>query len=91
VQGQRQFVWPASFARAHAYLDQLERSKGLAESKINAARQTLNSVEQASAGTRHDALTQLANELQADAAKAGDPAKVTTLAATVKELAAAKS
>jgi hypothetical protein len=91
VQGQRQFVWPASFALARAWLDQLERSKGLSESRITAARQSLIGAEQASAGTRADALNLLASQLEADAAKAGDPAKVKTLAATVKELAAAKS
>ena len=30
TQGQPKFVWPPSFALARAYVDQLERSKGLA-------------------------------------------------------------
>ena len=30
AQEQRKFVWPASFAKARAYLDQLERDNGLA-------------------------------------------------------------
>ena len=30
AQEQRKFVWPASFAKARAFLDQLERSNGLA-------------------------------------------------------------
>ena len=30
AQEQRKLVWPPSFAKARAYLDQLERSKGLA-------------------------------------------------------------
>ena len=87
VQGQQQFVWPASFALARAWLDQLERSKGLSASRIGAARLALTSAEPMSAGARKDALNLLASELEADAAKAGDPAKVKTLAATVKELA----
>jgi hypothetical protein len=91
VQGQRQFVWPASFALARAWLDQLERSKGLSASRIESTRLALTSAEQLSAGDRADALNLLASQLEADAAKAGDPAKVKTLSATVKELAAAKS
>jgi len=91
VQGQRQFVWPASFALARAYLDQLERSKGLSGSRIESSRLALTNAEKLSAGDRADALNLLVSELEADAAKAGDPAKVKTLAAAVKELAAAKS
>src|SRR4029450_12521030 len=30
AQEQRKFVWPASFAKARAFLDQLERNNGLA-------------------------------------------------------------
>ncbi|MFI5209506.1 MAG: LVIVD repeat-containing protein [Gemmatimonadales bacterium] len=91
VQGQQQFVWPASFALARAWLDQLERSKGLSSSRIESTRLALTSAEKLSAGDRADALNLLASQLEADATKAGDPAKVKTLAATVKELASAKS
>ena len=35
AQEQRKLVWPPSFAKARAYLDQLERSKGLAEVTIS--------------------------------------------------------
>ena len=41
VQGQQQFVWPASFALARAYLDQLERSRGLSTSALGTARAAL--------------------------------------------------
>src|SRR5690606_26721035 len=40
-QGQQRFEWPASFALARAYLDQLERSNGLAADHIRAARVAL--------------------------------------------------
>jgi hypothetical protein len=89
TQGQPQFVWPATFSLARAYLDQLQRSKGLDGGKISAARQALAGAEQASGAARRDALTQLATQLDDDASSAGDGAKVKKLASTVKDLAAA--
>ncbi len=38
AQGQPKFVWPASFALARAYVDQLERSGGLSEGRIASTR-----------------------------------------------------
>src|SRR5437660_6635951 len=38
VQDQQRFVWPARFVVARAYLDQLERSSGLAPGLIAATR-----------------------------------------------------
>ena len=65
VQGQQQFVWPPSFALARAYLDQLERSSGLAADRIASARQALDSAEQSSGSARGEALSSLASELHA--------------------------
>jgi hypothetical protein len=87
AQGQPQFVWPATFALARAYVDQLERSKGLASSKISAARHALSTAETASGAARQTALTQLASQLDADAGGSGDAAKVRKLAAAVRDLA----
>src|SRR4029077_10958260 len=39
AQGQPKFVWPATFALVRAYVDQLERSKGLGTTKITAVRE----------------------------------------------------
>ena len=89
VQGQQQFVWPPSFALARAYLDQLERSSGLAADRIAAARQALDSAEQSSGAARAEALNALASELHAIADGAGEAAKVHTLATAVEELAGA--
>jgi hypothetical protein len=89
VQGQQQFVWAPSFALARAYLDQLERSKGLSNDKLYSTRLSLTNAEPLSAGARADALNTLARGLDADVAKAGDPAKVQALAQVVKDLAAA--
>ena len=91
VQGQQQAVWPPSFALARAYLDQLERSNGLAADRIAAARQALDSAEQGSGGARAEALNALASELHAAADGAGEAAKVHTLATAVEELAGAES
>jgi hypothetical protein len=91
VQGQPKLVWPASFALAGAYLDQLERSKGLDEGKIAGARKELASAEKASGTARQDSLTKLATELDGDAGGAGDAAKVRTLAGEVRQLAGVTS
>jgi hypothetical protein len=91
VQGQPQFVWPPSFALARAYLDQLERSSGLAADRIAAAREALAAAEGGSGDARRQALTGLASDLESAAASAGDAAKVRTLAAAVGDLAEAQS
>jgi hypothetical protein len=84
VQGQQQFVWPPSFALARAYVDQLERSGGLAANRISAARQQLANAE--SSGNRA-ALATLATQLDSDAAASRDAAKVRLLASAVRDLA----
>jgi hypothetical protein len=89
VQGQQRITWPASFALARAYVDQLERSGGLSATRIAAARQALGTAEGASGSGRRDALTQLATQLDADARQGSEMTKVATLARTVRDLAAA--
>jgi hypothetical protein len=85
VQGQQKFVWPATFSLARAYLDQLERSKGMAAGEIAAARETLAAAEKASGAERSDALTRLATRLES-AAMGRDAAKVRALAGAVQGL-----
>jgi hypothetical protein len=89
TQGQPRLVWPPSFSVARAYVDQLERSNGLAAGRIAAVRQALAGAERASGGQQRDALTGLATQLDGDAAGSGDAAKVRMLAAAVRDLAAA--
>ncbi len=89
VQGQQQFVWPATFALARAYVDQLERSGGLSAERIAAARQGLAGAESASGAGRQEVLAALADELEGEAAGTRDAAKVQLLAEAVRELAAA--
>jgi hypothetical protein len=87
AQEQRKFVWPASFAKARAFVDQLERSAGLDAARITAVRADLAAAEKASGGARRTALTRLATQINADAAKSSDAAKVRMLSAAVTELA----
>ena len=87
AQGQPRFVWPPSFALARAYVDQLERSRGLSESRLAGVRNALQAAEQASGTSRQNALTTLATQLDADAATSTDAAKVRKLAAAVRDLA----
>ena len=87
VQMQQKIVWPPSFALARAYVDQLERSKGLAADAIASTRTALTNAEHRSGAQRKTALTQLASQLDGAAGASSDSAKVKTLAAAVTELA----
>jgi hypothetical protein len=97
IQDQQQFVWPPSFAMARAFVDQLERSTGLGakvvvngaakNDKIDAVRAELARAEQASGDARRTILTQLATQLDGDAARSPDAAKVRMLASSVRDLA----
>ena len=74
-------------ARASAYLDQLERDKGLDAARITAVRSSLTSAEKQSGQKRKTALTQIASELAKETG--GDQAKVKLLSGAVTDLAAA--
>jgi len=86
-QDQQKLVWPASFVVARAYLDQLERSRGLDAKRLKSVRGELARAESLTGPARQAALTELATQLVGDAGGAGDPDKVRTLAATVTDLA----
>jgi hypothetical protein len=90
AQGQPRYVWPPSFSLARAYLDQLERSGGLAAARIAGVRQDLAQAESAAGAARGAALTTLARQIDGEASGARDGAKVRMLAAAVRELAAAR-
>jgi len=87
VQDQQRATWPASFVVARAYLDQLERSRGLAADRIAATRTALASAERASGQRRRSALTTLAGQLDRDAGRSSESRKVLALGAVVRELA----
>jgi hypothetical protein len=87
VQAQPRFVWPASFALARAYVDQLERAGGLSSPQIASVRRSLADAERAPGSVRRQTLDQLATQLDADAAGSGDPQKTGRLASVLRELA----
>ena len=90
AQGQPRFVWPPSFALARSFVDQLERSKGLAAARITAVRNDLAAAEKQSGTTRRAALTKLATQLSSEVSGSSDQAKMQMLAGAVKDLANAK-
>ena len=86
-QGQPIFEWPATFALARAYLDQLERWHGMMAPQIASARDALTSAEGMSGTARADALRSLAAEINAQVAGAADSDKAAKLADAVQRLA----
>jgi LVIVD repeat len=87
TQDQQKFVWPPSFALAKAYLDQLERSKGLDATKLKSARDVISGAEHANTQQRRTALTQLAAQLNTGLAGSTDQPKLKLLAAALSDLA----
>jgi hypothetical protein len=87
VQDQQKYVWPPSFALARAYVDQLERSNGLAAARVADIRSQLTAAEKQSGSARRTSLTQLAAQLNGESAGSGDAAKVKMLASAVGDLA----
>ncbi|WP_419167960.1 LVIVD repeat-containing protein [Candidatus Palauibacter sp.] len=86
-QGQPIFEWPATFALAHAYLDQLERHRGLSAARIGAIREELAGAEEVTGSARSGALRSLSEAVGRDAAGSGDAARVRMLADAVRALA----
>jgi hypothetical protein len=89
-QDQQKFVWPPSFALARAYVDQLERSSGLASARIQSVRDALAAAEHVNGTQRRAALTQLSTQLNGDVQASMDPAKLKLLSAAVSDLAKAR-
>jgi hypothetical protein len=89
AQEQRKLVWPPSFAKARAYIDQLERSRGLDTGSIETARAQLASAEKQSRGARQRALKKLAAQLST-IGSTNDHGKLRLLQSSVAELATAR-
>jgi hypothetical protein len=88
VQGQRKFEWPATFALARAYVDQIERAGTMSAEQVASMRSTLDRIESAPAPERSATLTEVAAHLDHVAGEAADGAKVMMLADTLRDLAA---
>jgi len=87
---QTKIVWPASFVVARAYLDQLVRDHGVQPSVSSRIASRLNTAERVHGAARRSALNALAAQLDRDAARAADAAKVRMLAGAVRDLARAR-
>jgi len=86
---QPRIEWPASFVVARAYVDQLERSRGLSADRIAAVRSALDRAEAQSGEQRRTALQALAADLERDAARSSDARRVRALVDVVRRLAGA--
>ena len=86
VQDQPLLVWPASFAVARSYLDQLARSNGIARDRLVRITAQLEQIEAMTGAERRTAMSQLSTQLQMEAASATDPTRVRKLAAVLDEL-----
>jgi hypothetical protein len=85
-QNQPQFVWPASYVVARAYLDQLVRDNGISRDRSLSIARELGRDEKLKGASERAALTQLANRLDRYIVGASDPTRVQALAATVRDL-----
>ena len=90
TQGQPQYLFPPSFPLSRAYLDQLERSRGLSTEGISSARAALTAAEKLPPSSRRESLARLATELSTSARSATDSPKVSMLANSVRDLANAQ-
>ena len=87
AQGQPKMVWPPSFPLVKAYVDQLERSAGLSNTRLASVRAAIAGAEKKRGAARGIALTQLSTALDREAAASSDSAKVRMLAKGLLELA----
>jgi hypothetical protein len=85
TQGQPKFEWPATFALARAYVDQIERAGGLPGSRIATIRSQLASAEGASGTSRKDLLNTLAGGLDSEA-RGAQAAKIRTLVSELRRI-----
>ena len=87
-QGQARFEWPASYALACAYVDQLERSGGLDAEDIAGARAELAEARaEGEPDESREELMNLIDELEEEAEGSRDRDKVWMLINTLRELA----
>ena len=88
AQSQPKFVWPATFALAGAYVDQLARSGALTGKEISNARKGLARAQEQTGKARATTLSKLATQLKADETGSADPVKVKKLEEVLTQLAA---
>jgi hypothetical protein len=87
-QSQPHIVWPAAFPVVRSYLDQLVRGNGLSAARTSAIDKALTAAERQSGAARGRALSSLAGQVEGDVKGASDGARVKTMAAAIRALAA---
>jgi len=87
AQGQPEFTWEPSFAVARAYLDQVERGRGLSAERIRGLREGLSSAEQGQPGQRAAALRALAQGVRDERSASSEAIRLEALAQTLDALA----
>jgi hypothetical protein len=88
---QTKLVWPASYAVARAYLDQLQRMGGLGADKLATIRSGLDAAEHMDGAKQRDALLRLAKQTEGEVKSAHDADRVHWLAGTIKDIAGTRS
>jgi hypothetical protein len=91
AQEQPKLTWPANMVVARAYLDQLNRSKGISTARAATVKSALDKATKDNAGKAAvDQLEAVAKQVEQDAASASgqDAARLKSLAATMKARAA---
>jgi hypothetical protein len=87
-QSQPHIVWPAAFPVVRSYLDQLVRDNGLSAERTTAIARALDAAQKQTGAARGASLTKLAKSVDGDVAGAKDQARVKSLSAEIKRLAA---
>jgi hypothetical protein len=85
-QDQPHYSWPASFALAHAYVDQLDRDQEISTDNISSIRQNLLRAENSTGADQADMLNDIADDLDDEMERSSNPDKVEKLADTLREL-----
>jgi len=85
-QGQPKFEWPATFALARAYVDQLERHGAMAPSRIAEVRSALDRAEGESGSARRSTLGDVGRSLSADLGASPDPERIRMLQMALRRL-----
>ena len=88
-QSQPKIVWPAAYPVVRSYVDQLQRKSSLAAARITAINAALDASEKQTGVARKSSLAKLAAEVDKDVAGSSDSARVKTLSAEIRRLAAA--
>jgi hypothetical protein len=86
AQGQPKLVWPATFALARAYLDQLERNRCMPADRISATRASLASAEAATGAQRTATLTTVITQLEGDKRASCDAPRINKVQQALRDL-----